>query len=260
MLAEISEILNEDGSFYEDVFQTMKKAIVKKYTDGKDRLLPETQSGYAAAIYYNILPLSSGRHLIRLIEGNGNRITTGFVGTKMLLPVLCQIGHADKAYALAQSVDYPSWGYMITHGATSVWENWNAITTYYGAKVFHDSSMNSFNHFALGSVVEWFYEYVLGIHNEKHGFKKIRIEPSVSYNAPQWATGSLKTVSGDIHVSWSRHGNSVRYTISKPETLPVKFVFDNILQIRCDGMVVKSFDEHAKVTEVVYEIKGDKRV
>ena len=260
IMAEISEILGEDGSFYDNVFRKMKKAILKKYTDGNDRLLHETQAGYAVAIYYDILPLSAGRHLVRLLEANGNRVTTGFIGTKMLLPVLSTMGRADMAYAIAQSVEYPSWGYMITHGATSMWENWNAITMFYGAKVFNDASMNSFNHFALGSVVEWFYEYVLGIHNKESGFKKIRIEPTISNNAPQWASGSLVTVSGDIQVKWKRHGNSVNYTVTKPETLPAEFGFENVLQIRCDGVVVKEFNEQAKVTEIVYEIKGDGRI
>lgn len=256
MMAEISEILEKDGSKYECIFRKMKAALIKKYTDGNDRLLHETQAGYAAAIYYDILPSSAGRHLVRLLEGNGNRITTGFIGTKMILPVLCRIGRADKAYAIAQSVEYPSWGYMITHNATSVWENWNAITTFYGAKVFRDSSMNSFNHFALGSIVEWFYEYVLGIHNDKIAFRQIRIEPAIAENAPLWASGSLKTVAGEILIRWQRHGKSVCYTIKKPRDLSVDFVFDNILQIRCDGSVVDTFDTKAETVEVVYEIKG----
>ena len=70
----------------------------------------------------------------------------------------------------------------------------------------------------------------------------------------------MVTVSGDIQVKWKRHGNSVNYTVTKPETLPAEFGFENVLQIRCDGVVVKEFNEQAKVTEIVYEIKGDGRI
>jgi len=253
-VAEISEILGFDGSLYKNKYLEMKQALLDMYTDGEGRLFQETATGYAIGIYYDILPKNSGEYLWKLISNRKNVMSTGYVGTKMLLPVLCKIGHPEKAYELIQSVEYPSWGYMLTHGATSVWENWNAITTFYGAKVFHDCSMNSFNHFALGSVVEWFYEYVLGIHLQDIAFKKVIIKPYITENAPKWCKGSLKTRNGLISVEWQKCGKSVKYTIDKPEEMEVEFVFENIVRIRCDGNEIKEFNPKAKTTEIIFNL------
>src|SRR5207247_7823957 len=105
-------------------------------------------------------------HLVRDIESRGARLTTGFIGVRHLCPILTEYGHGDLAYRLALSERYPSWGYSIRQGATTIWERWDGWTQERG---FQSPKMNSFNHFALGSIGEWLFEYVVGIGDDRSG-------------------------------------------------------------------------------------------
>ena len=95
---------------------------------------------------------------------------------------------------------FPSWGYCIEHGATTIWERWNGYTEKDG---FFNPSMNSFNHYSLGSCVEWFYSYVLGIRLTENG--KVIIKPALSKEL-SFAKGECKTASGKIRVEWQYVG------------------------------------------------------
>ena len=82
---------------------------------------------------------------------------TGFLGTPYLLEELTKTGHAELAYKLLLNTAYPSWGYLVEHGATTTWERWN------GDQMKDDPSMNSYNHYAYGAVADWIYRYAAGV-------------------------------------------------------------------------------------------------
>ncbi len=84
-------------------------------------------------------------------------LATGFLGTPYLLEELTKAGYAKLAYQLLLNTQYPSWGYMVDHGATTMWERWN------GDQMRDDPSMNSYNHYAYGAVADWIYRYAAGI-------------------------------------------------------------------------------------------------
>ena len=90
----------------------------------------------------------------------GYHLTTGFVGTPLLLPVLTRFGRTDLAYKILLQEDYPSWLYTVRNGATTMWERWNSYTKEHG---FGDVGMNSFNHYAYGAVCEWMYGVIGGL-------------------------------------------------------------------------------------------------
>ena len=121
----------------------------------------DTQTGYVLALYMRLVPESlraaAANRLVQKLQENGWRLGTGFLGTPYLLAVLADTGHADVAYRLLLSTEYPSWGYLVTHGATTMWERWN------GDKMRGDPSMNSYNHYAYGAVADWIYRYAAGI-------------------------------------------------------------------------------------------------
>ena len=100
------------------------------------------------------------------LSGAGDRtypaysITTGFSGTPNILPALSRAGNVEEAFRMISCTDYASWLYPVTMGATTTWERWNSYEQAFEAG---SSSMNSFNHFALGAVGEWMYEFQLGI-------------------------------------------------------------------------------------------------
>src|SRR5690606_32130348 len=123
-----------------------------------------TQTAYLLGLRMDLLSRErreqAVRHLVHDIEARGGRLSTGFVGCSYLLPELTDGGELDLAYRLLLSTEYPSWGYSIEQGATTMWERWDS---YKADGTFQDVGMNSFNHYAFGSVGEWLYRYVDGI-------------------------------------------------------------------------------------------------
>jgi alpha-L-rhamnosidase len=124
-----------------------------------------------------------------------------------LLSVLADNGHADLAYWMVEDTSYPSWGYMIEKGATTMWERWNGDVG--------DPSMNSYNHYAFGSVVEWLYRYAGGIDTapDAPGFRKIVIRPRIDARLPH-VHAEYDSLYGKIVTDWT-------WARSKPLSLNV---------------------------------------
>ena len=121
--------------------------------------------GAAETVFSHIVDKTLGQ--------NKGHISTGVIGTQWLMRWLTAFGRADIAYRLATNRDYPSWGYMVENGATTIWELWNGNTA--------NPSMNSQNHvMLLGDLIIWYYENLAGIKNNpgNTGFKEIEMKPS----------------------------------------------------------------------------------
>lgn len=168
----------------------------------------------------NVLALSSGmvpidkresvwRELIDdIVVVHGNHLNTGIVGTKYILNVLTENGEADLAFKLVTQTTYPSWGYMIREGATTLWERWESLT---------EEGMNSQNHIMLGTVDAWFYKYLAGIQVDPNfpGWERIVIKP-YPVKGLNFAGASLKTFRGLIFSSWWRDVGSFSLQVSVP--------------------------------------------
>ncbi|HEY6447455.1 MAG TPA: family 78 glycoside hydrolase catalytic domain [Acidobacteriaceae bacterium] len=175
----------------------------------------DTQTGYVLALYMHLVPDSlrgaAANRLVQRLQENGWRLGTGFLGTPYLLAVLADTGHADVAWRLLLSTEYPSWGYLVTHGATTMWERWNAD------KMRGDPSMNSYNHYAYGAVADWIYRYAAGIDADAldAGFHTIRLHPNFDAKL-----GSLNftfdSPYGPIHSSWTVHGSNATWDLTVP--------------------------------------------
>ena len=141
-------------------------------------------------------------------------LSTGFVGVGYLLPVLSSTGHDEVAYRLLEQRSAPSWRYMTDHGATTIWERWDGWTAERG---FQSASMNSFNHYSLGSVGEWLYRFVLGIDQEpgSAGFQRLLIRPHPG-GSLRWARGSYESVRGLIRTGWRLDGDEFRFRVDVP--------------------------------------------
>jgi alpha-L-rhamnosidase len=152
-----------------------------------------------------------GNNLVAKIESNGWKLGTGFLGTPYLLAVLVDTGHADVAYRLLLNTEYPSWGYLVGHGATTMWERWN------GDQMRGDPSMNSYNHYAYGAVADWIYGYAAGIDalDMDAGFHTIYLHPNFDARL-----GSLQlryaSHYGEIRSSWSMKGSAVQWNVTIP--------------------------------------------
>ena len=175
----------------------------------------ETQTGYVLALYMHLMPenlrAAAADKLVAKIRDNGWLLGTGFLGTPYLLEVLSNTGHSDVAYRILLNRNYPSWGYLIDHGATTTWERWN------GDAMRDDPSMNSYNHYAYGAVAEWLYRYAAGVDtvSADPGFHTIALHP---YFDPR--LGRLKfdydSAYGTVHSDWSVRGKIIRWNVVVP--------------------------------------------
>lgn len=138
----------------------------------------DTQTGYVLALHMNLVPdnlrPAAAQKLVDKIVANHGLLGTGFLGTPYLLAVLTEAGHRDLAYKLLLNTSYPSWGYLVDHGATTMWERWN------GDQMRDDPGMNSYNHYAYGAVADWIYRYAAGIDTTPAdaGFHTIHLHPA----------------------------------------------------------------------------------
>ena len=175
----------------------------------------ETQTGYVLALHMNLLPDSlrsvAAKRLVDRLEANQWRLGTGFLGTPYLLSALTDTGHADVAYRLLLNTEYPSWGYLVEHGATTMWERWN------GDQMRGDPSMNSYNHYAYGAVADWIYRYAAGIDtvSTDPGFHVIRLHPNFDKRLGS-LDFSYESSYGMIHSAWSIVGDRVVWNLTIP--------------------------------------------
>ena len=226
---------SDDEQRYQKLFDDIKAAFNRAYVnpDGTVRADPratgfvpppgdtglrlpgETQTGYVLALHMNLLPEqlrdAAAKKLVAKIQANNWRLGTGFLGTPYLLSVLADTGHTDVAYQLLLSTRYPSWGYLVEHGATTMWERWN------GDQKRNDPSMNSYNHYAYGAVADWIYRYAAGIDADPAdaGFHTVVLHPNFDPRMGSVAY-SYESPYGTVRSSWRISGDKVRWDVSIP--------------------------------------------
>lgn len=150
--------------------------------------------------------------LVDLIRENGNRMTTGFVGTPYLLHALSENGYTDVAYTLLFQEKNPSWLYSVMHGATTMWEHWNSQKE---DGTFWSTAMNSFNHYAYGAVFDWIFGVSSGIKPTSPAYKTVSIAPHPD-RLLGFADASIDTRQGTIRSYWYYKGDAVYYEIEIP--------------------------------------------
>ena len=123
-------------------------------------------------------------------------------------------GHNDVAYKLINNRTFPSWGYSIENGATTIWERWDG---YVKGRGFQNKGMNSFNHYAIGAVGEWMYRVILGINNDdaRPAYEHFVIHPYPG-GGLKWAKGSYDSIRGTIESRWSVAGGKLRLDVRIP--------------------------------------------
>jgi alpha-L-rhamnosidase len=175
----------------------------------------DTQTGYVLALHMNLVPdalrAAAVKKLVDKIEANNGLLATGFLGTPYLLEELTKAGHADLAYKLLLNTQYPSWGYLIEHGATTMWERWN------GDQMKDDPSMNSYNHYAYGAVADWIYRYAAGVDAAPAdaGFHTIVLHPVFDARMGSIAF-DYDSAYGPIHSDWTVTGKAAAWHVSIP--------------------------------------------
>src|SRR5205814_7697714 len=209
---------SDDGATYGTLFRKIRDAFNREFVSRTGRVGENTQTAYALAIAFDLLPDSlvpaaAGR-LAQDVAAREHHLTTGFLGTPYLLHVLGATGHTTDAFALLAQRSYPSWLYPITRGATTMWERWDGIRP---DSSFEDPGMNSFNHYAFGAVGDWMYQNIggIGLDPAEPGYRRSRIAPRRGAGLTS-ASASLDTPFGALTSAWRTEGQRFALNVTVP--------------------------------------------
>jgi alpha-L-rhamnosidase len=175
LMAEMAAAIGhaDDAARYASMRSNIEQAFAREFVLPDGRVGNDSQTGYSLSLRFGLVPAAlraaAGARLAADIERRGTRLSTGFLGTPYLLDALADTGHERLAISLLLQTKYPSWGYMIAKGATTMWERWNGDVG--------DVSMNSYNHYAFGAVVAFMYRRLAGIAEAAPGFRRIAVDP-----------------------------------------------------------------------------------
>lgn len=219
-----------DADTYAELYEQIKQAFRRRFFEGGRRLQSDTQTAYLLGYVAGVLEQEETRdNLLRCIHRNEDKLTTGFLGVKYLLPVLCDLGESDLAYKLLTNTVSPSWCYAVLNGATTIWERWDGYSREKGVTALSEIS---FNHYAYGSVGEWFFKYCLGIVPDDSksgaGFRGMTVRPFPDTSGRiVSASGCYDSVNGRITASWKRTETGFYYKVELPDTIRVTYDFSH---------------------------------
>jgi alpha-L-rhamnosidase len=232
LMAKMAGALNrkEDAEKYEKLAEAVRDAFVNRFVTGQGLVVGLTQTAYVLALHFDLLPEdlrpAAAKALVDDIIAHDMHLTTGFVGTPYLLHVLTDIGRTDMAYALLMQKTFPSWLFPVTLGATTIWERWDGWTPERG---FQDAGMNSFNHYAYGSVGAWLYQTVAGIDMDPNqpGYKQVILRPRPG-GGFTYARASYESPYGLIVSDWRWEDGAFIWRVRIPPNT------DAIAHLPCD--------------------------
>lgn len=202
----LGEDVSELSTLYENIVNTFQKTWPTYHT--------QTECVLAAHFKLAKNCQAAADQLADMVRACDTKLQTGFVGTPYLLHVLSDYGHTDLAWDLLLRTKYPSWLYPVTKGATTIWEHWDGIME---DGSFWSKDMNSYNHYAYGSVADWVYGVAAGILPRKDapGYAKVTIAPHPDKRL-DWLRAELDTRHGHISSFWTKEDDSWRYEITVP--------------------------------------------
>ena len=230
----------KDAVYYQRVSDRTKKAVQDAYytTDGKSRV--RTQTAHILALAMDLVEEEQrgkiAEGLVELLKENQMHLKTGFVGTPFFCKALSSEGYSDAAYELLFQTGFPSWLYEVDIGATTIWERWNSVLP--DGKI-SGTGMNSLNHYAYGSIVQWMYENICGLTLKDVGFKIFQVAPEFT-DRFSFVKMHYNSAKGEICVKWER--------IDEGYKVYVKVPFDTRAVVRLPGVdkeVVLQKGEHS---------------
>ncbi|WP_244930969.1 family 78 glycoside hydrolase catalytic domain [Nocardioides sp. W7] len=247
MMSEMAAAIGEDAQAedYAALSTAIRAAFTDALVDSDGTVSGNSQAGYAMALGMDLVDDSElrekvGAKFVAKLARSDNHLTTGFLGTPWLLPALSSIGRDDLAYAMLLHEDYPSWGYEVAKGATTMWERWNTIMP---NGEFGPVDMNSFNHYAYGAVGDWMYQNIGGITALEAGYKKIRVAPVVGGGLTR-GSGDYASVYGPIGTDWTLDGEDLDLRVDVPVNTTAEVVLpaENTYSVTEGGALLTGVD------------------
>ncbi len=245
LLSQMATVLHydDDARFYAKLTDDIRDSLLSHFVGSDGVVTGNTQAGYALMLGFDLLPENlrpkAFEHLLKCVEEYDSRMSTGFLSTIKMMDELVRGGRSDVAYQLLESHRFPSWLYQIDQGATTIWERWDG---YVKGRGFQDPGMNSFDHYAIGSVGEWMYKHIAGIQwtDEHPGYREFIIHPQIG-GSLTWANGAYSSVNGEIVSRWKLEGGVLHLHVEIPP--------NTVARIYVPAREVSSVKESGKILE-----------
>jgi alpha-L-rhamnosidase len=228
MMSEMAAALGETNlaTEWSALVSQIRAAFVAKYRKADGSIYTGSQTAYALTLGMDMIAdpaqrEQTGAQFIAKLAADNYHLRTGFLGTPWLLPALTKIGRDDLAMRLLLNETYPSWGFQIGLGATTMWERWNSIRA---NGEFGPVDMNSFNHYAYGAVGDWMFQNLGGLQIVDPGYKKSRIAPLIGSGGLSHARCSLRTPYGLLASEWKLANDELTLTITVPANTSAEVV------------------------------------
>lgn len=218
IMADTAVILGreEDVQKYFELYKQILADFREEYVTRTGRLVSETQTSCILALHFNLVDEKDRERILQTFVTNLNKhknhLTTGFIGTPYLCHTLSENGRHGLAGQVFLKEDYPSWLYAVKKGATTIWERWNSLKE---DGTFDESGMNSFNHYAYGSVGSWMHQKLAGIQIIEPGYKVFRIQPQF-IKGISWVNSSVDSPYGLIESSWCCEDGVITIDVTIP--------------------------------------------
>ena len=219
LMAKIANVLGKDGDAadFSRLAEDIRAAFRKRFVGRDGRLVENSQTAALLALEFNLDIQNNGNFLKQLtdsVQAHGCKLSTGFLGTPFLLPVLSRFGCADLADRLLLQTEFPSWLYPVIQGATTIWERWDGYTKENGIL---PQPMNSFNHYAYGAAASYLYGAIGGVQlaDDAVGFRKFIISPHFP-DALDWTETEFDSPYGTIRTAWRKENGHVSLEVTVP--------------------------------------------
>ena len=263
IVADTAGILGakQDEKLYREKYETMLERVRSEYFTAGGRLCFDTITAQTLALHFGIVPERHRKKLAEALNENvkrhGYKIVTGFIGTTYLLYALADNGYMQTAQRVLMNNGYPGWLYEVDMGATTVWERWNSLMP---DGTPNPDGMNSYNHYAYGSVMEFVYRRIAGIEATEAGFKKIKVAPNPCKGLASFKA-EYESVKGKIVSEYEQKNGKIKFTVEIPEGVQAEIVLPNEEPITVMGgkyeyerawenLEVEPFTPESYVTEV----------
>ncbi|HBB92364.1 MAG TPA: alpha-L-rhamnosidase, partial [Bacteroidales bacterium] len=230
LVSRMAEIIGkpDEAARYGKLADDIRTAFNQNFVAPDGRITGNTQGGYALALSFGLLPgdlrQKAAEYLAESIRKTySGHLSTGIQTTHRAMLELSKNGYHDLAWQLITNRSFPSWLYMVDNGATTIWERWDGFVKGRG---FQDPGMNSLNHWALGSVGEWMWRYIIGINpdEEQPGWKHFTIAPMPGGRVT-WARGDYESIHGTISSSWEIKDGQFHLTVTVPANTTAEIQF-----------------------------------
>ena len=241
LLARIAGVLgfSAEAARFEERARSVRAAFAAEYVDADGRLSCGLQGPYVLALAFDLIPpelrTGTAEHLAFLVRDNGGRLDTGFLSVPYLLDVLQDTGHAELARDVLWQPESPSWLYEVDHGATTIWESWDAVAPDGTARTV------SMNHYAFGCVDDWLFRRLAGIEPATPGYQEFSVEPDLEARL-EHVRASIDSPYGAIEIAWHLDGNTAAIELTVPPNTSARLRLGGPEEILASGLHRRTVD------------------